>query len=322
MTRDDQPSAGLLAELEGLLREPQAPRRALRAWQVVLRASTNPDFPVLLDFALENGLIVSLEAPRERGAHGQPEQHAPWVNPVDGSEMIWIPPGPYYVGRERETPARCDGFSLARHPVTNAQFKKFLDEAKYQPAPEHPDPNFFLAHWEGGNIPEGLENHPVVFVSFVDAGAYCRWAGLTLPTEWLWEKAARGPDGRPYPWGPESPLTQTGRLANVGSSGTVPVGSYGRTRTPYGCEDLIGNVSEWCQMTAGDDPRLVPRELPEVEWPTDDTPVYAAVRGSCFLRLNPRRMVAWHRRKLSVIRRNYWTGFRPAFLPAWRPAED
>jgi serine/threonine-protein kinase len=106
----------------------------------------------------------------------------------------------------------------------------------------------------------------------------------------------------------------------VDSSGTVPVGSYPRTRTPYGCEDLIGNVSEWCQMTPGDDPRVVPQELPEVPWPAEGAPVYAAVRGSCFLRTNPARMVAWHRRKLSVIRRNHWTGFRPAFLPAWRPA--
>jgi formylglycine-generating enzyme required for sulfatase activity len=329
--RDDHPSAGALADLAGLLHEPQAQRRAQRVWEVVLRASTNPDFPVVLDFALEHGLIVPLDADGVRTGHGQPAPPSAWVNPVDGSEMIWIPPGPFFVGPENHQRARCGGFSLARHPVTNAQFRKFLTESGYEPPPEHTDPDLFLAHWEGRAIPAGLENHPVVYVSFVDAVAYCRWAGLTLPTEWQWEKAARGPDGRPYPWGTEPPVTVevppglgrlyvTRPLANVNLQGTWPVGSFPRTRTPYGCEDLIGNVSEWCQMTDGDDPARVPRALPEVSWFAYDAPVYAAVRGSCFLRQNPRRMVAWHRRRLSVMRRNQWVGFRPAFLAPWRPA--
>ena len=87
----------------------------------------------------------------------------------------------------------------------------------------------------------------MVWVSYIDALPYCRWAGLTLPTEWLWEKAARGRDGRPYPWG--NALAVGGASANVRCDGHSPVGSYPRTRTAYGCEDMIGNVSEWCQMT-------------------------------------------------------------------------
>jgi serine/threonine-protein kinase len=328
--RDDHPSAGALAELEGLLHEPEATRRSRRVAEVLARASANPDFAVVLDFALEHGLVVPLEADRMRPRRGQAAPPCAWVNPVDGSEMIWIPPGPFFVGPETERRARCDGFSLARHPVTNAQFQKFLTESNYKPLPEHDSAELFLAHWEGGAIPAGLEHHPVVYVSFLDAMAYCNWAGVTLPTEWQWEKAARGPEGRPFPWGTEPPVPPSrpwetekpaagARLANVHAQGTRPVGSYPRTRTPYGCEDLIGNVSEWCWMTEGDDPASARREALE-EWWFYNASVYAAVRGSCFLRRNPRRMVAWHRRRLSVTRRNQWVGFRPALLAAWRPA--
>ena len=85
--------------------------------------------------------------------------------------------------------------------ITNAQFANFLAATGYTPHQEHPDNELFLQHWGEEGPPRGLEQHPVVWVSYLDAVAYCQWAGLTLPTEWLWEKAARGPDGRPYPWG-------------------------------------------------------------------------------------------------------------------------
>jgi formylglycine-generating enzyme required for sulfatase activity len=109
-------------------------------------------------------------------------------------------------------------------------------------------------------------------------------------------------------------------LANVRSEGTVPVGSFPRVRTPYGCEDMVGNVSEWCQTTAEGDFGRVPVAWPDVRPAPDGQAPYAAVRGSCFLRSDHLRMRAWNRRRLSVIRRNQWVGFRPAcFLPC-RPA--
>src|SRR5262249_38254302 len=134
----------------------------------------------------------------------------------DGVEMIWIPPGPFFVGPDRR-PAASEGFSLARHPVTNAQFQPFLNETDYEPPFDDPQPESFLHHWMEYGLPKGLEDHPVVWVSFADALAYCRWAGCTLLTEWLWEKAARGPDGRPYPWGDHNPFHHLSgeRLANV-----------------------------------------------------------------------------------------------------------
>jgi serine/threonine-protein kinase len=230
--------------------------------------------------------------------------------------MVWVPPGPFHVGKDNE-PAESPGFSLARFPVTNAQFERFLDESGYRPPPDHPGEELFLAHWTNGAVPKGRGDHPVVWVSYLDALHYCAWAGLTLPTEWLWEKAARGPDGRPFPWGVEPPSE---KLTNVGTSDTCPVGRFARTRTPYGCEDLVGNVSEWCQMTKGEDFGHFPGPRPSIPPAAGGTKAYAAVRGSCYLRTRAVRMVSWHRRRLSVTRRNSWVGFRPALLLPFRPA--
>ena len=110
-----------------------------------------------------------------------------------------------------------------------------------------------------------------------------------------------------------------GQLVNVASEGTVAVGSYPRTRTAYGCEDMIGNVSEWCRMTTGDkvdEVLLEPERMP----PKAPTGIeQAAVRGACYLRQDVSRMVAWRRRRLSTTRRNAWVGFRPACLLSYRP---
>jgi serine/threonine-protein kinase len=328
---DPYPSAQVLAGLKELLGKRQsADKRARAAWPLLLRAGANSDFGVIADFALENDLVVPLETPTDGKALARGAKLPTWINPVDGSEMVWIPPGPFLVGPKKEK-AECKGFSLARHPVTNAGFARFLKESGYQPPPDHPDPSLFLYHWEGGKVPAGGEDHPVVYVSLIDAIHYCRWAGLGLPTEWLWEKAARGPDGRTYPWGEQQPFRgHKVRLAHVGEHDTCAVGSYGRTRSVYGCEDMIGNVSEWCLPTAEGAYGEMPPPWPEVpiflhliatpEVSQERAVSLAAVRGSCFLRTDPAGMVAWHRRRLSVTRRNHWVGFRPAGLLPYRPA--
>jgi serine/threonine-protein kinase len=320
--REDEagnPSAALLAELDTLRRQPEGPERARQAWQVVTRAVDHWDLPVLVDHALEHGLVLPLDAQPLRTPDGQPVPNATWVNPADGSEMVRIPAGRFVVGEDKE-PAESPAFSLARFPVTNAQFKRFLAETNYQPPAKHPGKELFLAHWrQSADVPQGLDRYPVVYVSYVDALEYCHWSGLTLPTEWLWEKAARGPDGRRYPWGDEEPRTGRGleRLTNVISRSATAVGSFPRTRTAYGCEDMVGNVSEWCQPGQPKKYGEMPRGVPSVR-PSEQT--FATVRGSCFLRTNPRVMVAWHRRRLAVIRRNYWVGFRPASFLGCRPA--
>lgn len=314
MSRDSYPSAEVLAELQKAMTARGATRTA-RCWRLVMEASANSDFGVVHDFALEQGLIAAPQVPKrdELGPHAG----ASWTSPCDGSEMVWIPEGPCLLGRK--TRATLPGFSLARHPVTNEQFKRFLDEAGYQAPEWHPRNDLFLADWtRAGAPPKRAEQHPVTYVSFHDALAYCAWAGLTLPTEWLWEKAARGPDGRPYPWGVTSP--NAAPLAHVRARGTCAVGQYGRTRSPYGCEDLIGNVSEWGRMTPGDDPTWLPPARAVVEAPAEpEAIVLQAVRGSAYLRTDPGRMVSRQRRRLSSTRRNSWVGFRPACLLPYRP---
>jgi serine/threonine-protein kinase len=319
---DPEPSSELFDELARLRSTAPSKKRSARVWQAIGRAYGNPAWPVLLDFALEHGLVYSCGEAPKRAQRGEEVRQLVWVNPVDGSEMVWIPAGHFFVGpKQQKRIAESAGFSLARHPVTNGQFARFLAESNYTPPPDHPDPERFLSHWQAGRVPKQLERHPVVGVSYLDALAYCNWAGLTLPTEWLWEKAARGPAGPPFPWGDKSPVPgyhEKPTLANVRSIATRPVGSFPRTRTAYGCEDMVGNVSEWCRMIAGDDYGHFSEERPEIRVPAPDGPVYAAVRGSCFLRRNRDRMPAWHRRRLSVTRRNRWVGFRPAcFLPCY-----
>jgi len=123
--------------------------------------------------------------------------------------------------------------------VTNLQYKKFIDETQRRSPP----------HFENRTFPTGKADHPVVYVSWMDADAYCNWAGKRLPTDEEWEKAARGTDGRRYPWGMEFGLDKanTPQLwKELGEQGdTLPVGSFVAGTSPYGLYDVSGNVWEW-----------------------------------------------------------------------------
>ena len=101
------------------------------------------------------------------------------------------------------------------------------------------------SHWSNSAIPAGKENHPVVNVSWDNAQKFCQWAGVRMPTEQEWEKAAGGVDGRAYPWGNEAPDTQRCNF-NKQVGDTTPVGQYPKGVGPYGCLDMAGNVCEWC----------------------------------------------------------------------------
>jgi eukaryotic-like serine/threonine-protein kinase len=156
------------------------------------------------------------------------------VRDADGGELVLIPEGFFSMGQERRK-VHLDPFYIDRLPVTNRQFVKFLEVTGHRPS--HSD--YYL------QFPERLRSHPAVHVSWFDACAYAQWAGKSLPSEAQWEKAARGTDGRNYPWGKSAPDSTR---ANYGLTrrGTVPVGSYPAGASPYGIQDMAGNVWEWC----------------------------------------------------------------------------
>ncbi|MCP4212984.1 MAG: SUMF1/EgtB/PvdO family nonheme iron enzyme [Halieaceae bacterium] len=152
-----------------------------------------------------------------------------------GIEMIHIPAGDFLYGNGKKK-INLGDYSLAKTPVTNAQYKVFID------ATGHRQPG----HWTGGVIPKGKENHPVVEVSWEDAQAFCQWSGLRLPTEQEWEKGARGTDGRAYPWGNQDPNASLCNFdRNIGD--TTPVNRYSGGASPYGLLDMAGNVWDWCE---------------------------------------------------------------------------
>ncbi len=149
-------------------------------------------------------------------------------------DFVKIPAGEFRYGENKQK-VRLDEFWISRTPITNAQYQVFVKTTGYR-APDH---------WAGGQAPKGKEQHPVVYVSWEDAQAFCRWAGVRLPSEREWEKAARGTDGRTYPWGNEPPDSQRCNFNNqVGD--TTAVGSYPAGASPYGVLDMAGNVWEWC----------------------------------------------------------------------------
>ncbi len=174
----------------------------------------------------------------------------PIIEDADGGKLFLVVAGVFAMGPSRR-PVHLDDYYMAQTPVTNREFARFVDTTNYRPGDA--EAHRFLGHWRGGRCPEALLDHPVVYVSWNDARAYCSWAGRRLPTEAEWEKAARGTDGRKYPWGKTKP---THRRANFGRrlNGTSSVGSFPEGDSPAGCSDMAGNVWEWCDDV--DDPRF------------------------------------------------------------------
>lgn len=145
-------------------------------------------------------------------------------------------------------------FWIDKYPVTNAEFKKFLDATQYHPADDHN----FLRDWKNGNYPDGWGKKPVTWVSLEDARAYAKWAGKRLPHEWEWQYAAQGNDGRKYPWGNLdwqnpgacSSICKSNDFAPMPDKGRVmqpaaDVDAHPDGASPFGVMDMVGNVWQW-----------------------------------------------------------------------------
>ena len=162
------------------------------------------------------------------------EEVVPQFKGKDGRLMVSVPAGEFLFGPDREK-ASTAAFYIDRFPVSNAEYKEFVEAAHW----EEP------AHWRRGTWPEGKADHPVTQVTWDSANAYAQWAGKRLPNELEWEKAARGTDGRIWPWGSVFDRNK----CNTSESeiwDTTPVGKYSPAGdSPYGAADMAGNVYEW-----------------------------------------------------------------------------
>lgn len=157
-------------------------------------------------------------------------------------EMVTIPAGPFLMGtnstraNSQDRPQHevvLDEYRIDKYPVTNAEYARFIVATKRRPPLD----------WTDGVIPDDKTLHPVTMVSWYDAQAYCRWETKRLPAEAEWEKAARGTDGRRWPWGDKIDPKRLNTYYSVGS--TTAVTRYADGVSPYGVFDMAGNVSEW-----------------------------------------------------------------------------
>ena len=265
------------------------------------------------------------------------------VHPADGSLMALVPAGPFLMGlpekdifaEYHEIPQRrvhLDAYWIDVYPVTNSRFRLFLDAGGY----DHPEwwhsdgwawkrrqrirqpRQWRRPGWDG-------PDQPVAGVSWYEADAYARWAGRRLPTDAEWEKAARGTDGRRYPWGEHWPTPDLANFAKV-IGRTTPVGLYPAGASPFGCLDMAGNVNNWtddwyyyffgvlCQMGGTANPHVDDAYRREHETPEEPQFIHKVDRGGGFA--TPRE----HQEVLSCTRklhwppetRRPWNGFRTA----------
>jgi formylglycine-generating enzyme required for sulfatase activity len=160
----------------------------------------------------------------------------------DGTGMDFQYPGEDEPRKSHDLEMSIAAFYIDRCPVTNSQYKKFIDATGYKPKDGHN----FLKDWTGGSYPQGWDKKPVTWVSLDDARAYASWAGKRLPHEWEWQYAAQGADGRKFPWGNEPdpaaiPKFENGRELRP----PTDVDGFPKGASPFGVLDLLGNVWQW-----------------------------------------------------------------------------
>jgi len=162
------------------------------------------------------------------------------ISEKDGMRLLYVPAGKFSMGLDTFPDAKpkhtvyLDPFWIDQTEITNAMYALCVKDGACQTPSD--------ITWSGSGP---YNNYPVVYVSWYSAKAYCEWAGRHLPTEAQWEKAARGTDGRIYPWGNEIDCNKANYKENNCGGHTTAVGSYPDGESPYGAQDMAGNVWEW-----------------------------------------------------------------------------
>ena len=215
--------------------------RTNQSWDELLRALNTPEYALSSTDSTQETMEDTTLASFVAGLrHNINEKHTD----IDITEnMVLIPAGMFLMGSDStnsdEAPMQSlyqPPFYIDRHEVTNADYKDFIETT------DHPAPT----HWPDRMFPSGEDNYPIVGISWYDAQAYAQWRGKRLPTEVEWEKAARGDDGRIYPWGDEFiPDWVNTKGDGDAYTMTAPVGSFPKGVSPYGLFDMSGNAWEW-----------------------------------------------------------------------------
>ena len=243
-------------------------------------------------------------------------------------EMVRIPAGEFLMGSDKkkdhnaypaELPQRrvyLDSYDIDKYEVTALHYLKFVVATDRPP----------LLDWryDGGNFQESMAHHPVMHVSWYDADAYCRWAGKRLPTSAEWEKAARGDDGRIYPWGNQTAGLSRANFGRTGLSGPVrdrperlllyppiiSVDKYENAVSPYGIFQMAGNVAEWTADWY--DPNYYKyKKAPDRNPKGPERGTQKAFRGGGWIDSTPAVRAAQRNGAEPTVRMN-WLGFRCA----------
>ena len=251
-------------------------------------------------------------------------------------EMVRVLAGSFIMGSDKkvdrnaypaELPQRkvyLDAYDIDRYEVTTVQYLKFVLATNRPP----------LIDWQydGGNFQETMANHPVMHVSWFDAEAYCAWAGKRLPTSAEWEKAARGEDGRIYPWGNEQAGLSRANFGRTGLSGPVrdrperlllyppiiSVDKYENAVSPYGIYQMSGNVAEWTADWY--DPHYY-KTAPNRNPKGPEKGTQKAFRGGGWIDSTPSVRPAQRNGTVPETKMN-WLGFRCARDVSVTPSED
>ncbi len=202
-------------------------------------------------------ICFSLACPREANDKaGESGAAVDRQKVAENAPMVTVPAGEFMMGADKSVDKGCssdempyhkvylDAFHIDKYEVTVNQYKECVDADKCSPPESGNDDRD--CNWEHSN----RGNHPVNCVNWNQAKAYCKYAGKRLPTEAEWEKAARGTDGRKYPWGIRKPTCTYAVMwdfeGGCNKKHTWPVGSKPKGASPYGAMDMAGNVREWC----------------------------------------------------------------------------